>query len=189
MYGSLRPEVEDASGLRAYHPGMSMSTAPSRPPGDPVIAVRLTPGPVATNPSPEYQDATGVSGGGACTFEGITRPETHPDHGTLVALRYEAAEPLTTRRMRTLAIDIAHRHGLRRIEVEHSTGTVPVGRTCVRIVTSADHRGAAFAACRETIDRLKVEIPIWKQECWTIGSTWSTTSSPLPEASNQGTHP
>ena len=39
--------------------------------------------------------------------------------------------------------------------------------------------------CREMIDRLKSEIPIWKQECWITGSTWSASTSPLPEANSE----
>ena len=148
---------------------------PSPTDGDPFVKVRILPPPLDVGSTPDH-------GGGACTFEGITRPDRHPEKGELIALRYEAAEPLTTRRLEALATGIARAHGLHRLEVQHAIGEVPVGRASVRITAVADHRDAAFAACRETIDRLKSEIPIWKQECWVDGSTWSEAATPLPEA-------
>ena len=36
-------------------------------------------------------------------------------------------------------------------------------------------------ACREAIDRLKSEIPIWKLEGWTRGERWSSASTPLEQ--------
>jgi molybdopterin synthase catalytic subunit len=32
------------------------------------------------------------------------------------------------------------------------------------VAVSAPHRDEAFAAAREIIDRIKAEVPIWKQE-------------------------
>lgn len=125
-------------------------------------------------------------GGGACTFEGITRPDHHQAHGALLSLRYEVAEPLASSRLRELATGIAERHGLRRIEMRHASGDVPIGMVSVRITAVADHRDAAFTACREAIDRLKSEVPIWKQERWADGTTWSESTSPLPEAVSGG---
>ena len=167
-----------------YHPGMTM-TPPSSATSDPIVHARIVSAPLATSSPSNHGDLDANRGGATCTFEGITRPETHPEHGDLVALRYEAAEPLATNRMKNLAAEIAQRHSLHRITVEHAIGEVTVGESSVRITTVADHREAAFVACREMIDRLKSEIPIWKQECWITGSTWSAMTSPLPEATSQ----
>ena len=43
---------------------------------------------------------------------------------------------------------------------------------------SAPHRAEAFAGAREIIDRLKAEVPIWKQEEgeWVDGATPATPS-------------
>lgn len=144
-----------------------------------MIHVSLVPGPVDPGP---VAPPPGHAGGGTCTFVGTTRPERHPEHGELLGLEYAAAEPLTSERLGNLARDIADRHQLRLLSIEHARGSVPVGSASVHIVAIADHRDAAFTACREAIDRLKQEIPIWKRERWQDGTTWSTATSPLPES-------
>ena len=172
---------------RPYH---SVMTSPRNPPpaSDPIVVAEVLPGPLCQTEPIGHRGESGLDGGGgACTFEGITRPEHHPDHGDLLALRYEVAEPITSSRLRELAGTVASRHGLRRIEIRHASGEVAIGQVSVRIITVADHRDAAFTACREAIDRLKVEIPIWKQERWQDGTTWSDATSPLPETLAGGT--
>ena len=144
------------------------------------IQVRLEDG--ALSPSNDVnQDAAG----GECRFLGRTRPEEHPDHGSLQALAYEAHPTLAMATLKRIAEELVGTHELQRLSIRHSTGRVPVGSTCVEIIASAQHRDAAFVACREAIDRLKAEAPIWKQECWSDGQTWSSVSSPLnsPEIS------
>jgi molybdopterin synthase catalytic subunit len=37
---------------------------------------------------------------------------------------------------------------------------------------SAPHRGEAFRACRELIDRIKARVPIWKREYGPDGAAW-----------------
>jgi molybdopterin synthase catalytic subunit len=50
---------------------------------------------------------------------------------------------------------------------------VPLSEPSVIVAVSAPHRGEAFAAAREIIDRLKAEVPIWKKEEgeWVEGET------------------
>lgn len=180
MYGSLEIAVEMASVARPYHSVMSSPRHPSQA-NDPIVVVEVLPGPLRRTEPIGHGVETGLAGGGVCTFEGITRPEHHSDHGELLALHYEVTEPLTSSRLRELAAAVASRHGLHRIEIRHASGDVAIGQASVRITTVADHRDAAFSACREAIDRLKSEIPIWKQERWQDGATWSDATSPLPE--------
>jgi molybdopterin synthase catalytic subunit len=42
----------------------------------------------------------------------------------------------------------------------------------VAIAVAAEHRDAAFEACRFAIDQLKMSAPIWKKEFSTDGSHW-----------------
>ena len=131
------------------------------------------------------EDVDRSSAGGECLFLGRTRPEEHPDHGPLQALEYEVHPTLAMATLEKIAGQLVGRHDLEHLSIRHSTGRVPVGSTCVEIIASARHRDAAFVACREAIDRLKVEAPIWKRECWSDGRTWSPSSSPVksPEIS------
>jgi len=42
----------------------------------------------------------------------------------------------------------------------------------VVIAAASAHRSEAFAACREAIERIKVDVPIWKREVATDGEAW-----------------
>ncbi len=111
--------------------------------------------------------------GGETVFLGRTRPETHPEHGPLLALDYDCHRPLARRVLETIACEAAERHGCRRLRILHAVGPVPIGAASVLVQAAAPHRAEAFAACREGIDRLKREAPIWKRERWADGTSWA----------------
>jgi molybdopterin synthase catalytic subunit len=55
----------------------------------------------------------------------------------------------------------------------HRYGELAVGEASVAIAVSAAHRAEAFEACRALIERLKLDVPIWKKEHLTSGeSAW-----------------
>ncbi|MDG2201289.1 MAG: molybdenum cofactor biosynthesis protein MoaE [Phycisphaerales bacterium] len=131
-----------------------------------IIDVQLVDGPLPPDRTPPAE------GGGACSFIGRTRPEQHPRHGRLRALDYEGYRPLALRTMRNLADTAAQRWSCHRVDLHHSMGIVAVGETSVHVHVACDHRDNAFAACRWLIDTLKQQVPIWKREQWTDGTTW-----------------
>lgn len=111
--------------------------------------------------------------GGECVFLGRTRSETHPTHGRLRRLAYEAYRPMAERTLRDLAAQAAARFDCLAVRIHHVVGEVPTGEASVLVQVVTGHRAAAFDACRFLIDRLKSEAPIWKREEWEDGSTWS----------------
>jgi len=73
-----------------------------------------------------------VAGAGApLCFEGVVRPTE--DGRALIALDYEAYEPMAQRELDALAREIVEQHGVLAVEVEHSRGRVPVDRTAFRL--------------------------------------------------------
>jgi molybdopterin synthase catalytic subunit len=40
------------------------------------------------------------------------------------------------------------------------------------IAVSASHRADALAACKDAIDILKVDVPLWKKEVYEGGEEW-----------------
>jgi molybdopterin synthase catalytic subunit len=42
----------------------------------------------------------------------------------------------------------------------------------VLVVTTSPHRGPAMDACREIIEAVKSEVPIWKHELTAAGARW-----------------
>jgi molybdopterin synthase catalytic subunit len=67
----------------------------------------------------------------------------------IVALDYEAYEPMATRLLQRLGDELIHKHGLLALSVEHSVGRVPVGACSFRLCIAAPHRKEALAAMEE----------------------------------------
>ena len=111
--------------------------------------------------------------GGECIFLGRTRAESHPEHGELKRLSYEAYRPMAEQVLRNLATAAAVEFGCLPVRVHHAVGDVGPGEASVLVQVVTGHRAAAFDACRFLIDRLKATAPIWKREVWADGTTWS----------------
>lgn len=139
---------------------------------EPLIDVKLVRGPVRGSDAVPDNPADVADSGGECVFIGRTRGERHPDHGRLAGLGYEAYEPMAVGVISGIARRAAELHRCAFIGVRHSIGLVPVGAPSVLVRVLAGHRAEAFAACREVIDRLKGEAPIWKHERWEQGESW-----------------
>lgn len=109
--------------------------------------------------------------GALAVFAGVVRAETGPDGRPLAALEYSAYEPMALRCMESLAAEATRRHGLHAVRIVHRLGELRIGEMSVAVVVSSAHRAAAMDACRELIERLKVDAPIFKRELWAGGQT------------------
>lgn len=59
------------------------------------------------------------------------------------------------------------------VRVVHRVGALKVGDVSVAVAVSAPHRADAFEACRDAIETIKREAPIWKRETTSDGrSVW-----------------
>jgi molybdopterin synthase catalytic subunit/molybdopterin converting factor small subunit len=108
--------------------------------------------------------------GAIATFTGTTRLRSRGrdvDH-----LEYEAYEGMAERVMREIADALRARYDLCKIAIHHRVGRVDIGDTSVVIAASAPHRADALAACRDAIDTLKEQVPLWKKEVYEGGEEW-----------------
>jgi molybdopterin synthase catalytic subunit len=80
------------------------------------------------------------------------------------AIEYTAYEAMANEQMHLIKQAMFEKYALTCMHVYHSVGTVAVGEICLFVFTSAPHRKAAIAACEETVERLKVELPVWGKE-------------------------
>ncbi len=108
--------------------------------------------------------------GGTVLFLGCVRD--HSNRQKVVALEYEAYEPMALRQMEHLKEEICKRWPVRRLALAHRLGYMKVGEISVAIAVSCAHRAEAFEACRFAIDTLKHTVPIWKKEYRPDGSYW-----------------
>ncbi len=108
--------------------------------------------------------------GAVATFLGTTRLQSRGR--TVVHLEYEAYEGMAEKVMEEIANALQERYELCRIAITHRVGRVGIGETSVAIAVSAPHREHALAACKEAIDTLKVDVPLWKKEVYEGGEEW-----------------
>jgi MoaE-MoaD fusion protein len=94
--------------------------------------------------------------GAVVTFQGVTRE--------VELLEYEAYREMAAERIAAIVEEAIEGHELCAAACEHRIGRVPRSAPSVVVAVSAPHRGEAFAAAREIIDRVKAEAPIWKRE-------------------------
>lgn len=111
--------------------------------------------------------------GAIVTFQGTTRDVERLD--------YEAYEPMAEEKIATILADVLDRHEIEGAAAEHRIGAVPLGEPSVIVAIAAAHRGPAFAAAREAIDRIKAEAPIWKREVEGERTEW-VEGTPPPAA-------
>ena len=109
--------------------------------------------------------------GAALRFEGIVRrsePSEAPGGGEreLLALDYQTYDPMAEQELRALARQIAEEHALSSLVALHSRGRVAVGEVSFVLIVESPHRAEAIAAMSAFIDRLKQDVPIWKQPVW-----------------------
>ena len=148
---------------------------------EPRISVHFVNGEVDVQ---KHSQLPAIGCGGECIFVGRTRPEFNAQHGNLVELSYDCYETMAQTQLEKLATEAVARFSVRAIHICHSTGSVPVDAASVVIAVGSDHRDDAFLACRFLIDLLKSQVPIWKQEMWADGTTWSD-GKPLVNIENQ----
>jgi MoaE-MoaD fusion protein len=108
--------------------------------------------------------------GAIATFSGTAR--RHSRGRVVRHLEYEAYEGMAEEIMERLADDLRDRFHLRAIAIHHRVGRVELGEPSVVIAVSAPHRAEALAACKEAIDLLKTEVPLWKKEVYEGGEEW-----------------
>tara|TARA_R110002073_G_scaffold331637_5_gene516635 strand:- start:9642 stop:10115 length:474 start_codon:yes stop_codon:yes gene_type:complete len=102
-------------------------------------------------------------------FYGVTRRITGDRVTSL--LSYEAHQPMALAELNRLATEAIERFHLCKIVIVHRLGEVPVGEASVVLGCSSAHRKQAFAALPWLMDQIKTDVPIWKRETFTDGTT------------------
>lgn len=116
------------------------------------------------------QASLGDPGAGACvTFEGWVRNRN--EGHAVVSLEYEAYEPLAVTEGERIVDEARRKFALLGVCCVHRVGHLKLGEMAVWVGVTAEHRGAAFEACRYIIDEAKARLPIWKKEHYSGGST------------------
>ena len=107
--------------------------------------------------------------GAVCLFLGTVREFTQDKRTT--HLVYEAYPEMALKQMRAILEEAAARWPIPQLGVIHRLGPMGLGEVSIAVAVATPHRGESFEACRWIMDTLKEQVPIWKQEHWSDGST------------------
>ena len=131
------------------------------------VHVGLTEGPL--EPAELYRLVQDDACGGVAIFLGDVRRTTEgveTEH-----LEYEAYEEMALKAMRDIGKSAAEEFAAN-VAIVHRLGKLMPGETSVICAAACAHRAQAFECCRQLIDRLKQEVPIWKKEFGPDGAEW-----------------
>lgn len=102
--------------------------------------------------------------GGTALFAGHVRD--HHEGRKVDRLLYECYASMAENQIQRIVAAVSAETGVKEIRVIHRVGWLEVGDVAVAISASGAHRQEAFAACRQVIDRIKEDVPIWKKEVY-----------------------
>ena len=99
----------------------------------------------------------------------------------VVALEYEAYEPLALKVLARITEEAAREWPSADLAIHHRVGRLLPGEASIVIVSASPHRADAFAACRYAIERVKQIAPIWKREIFDGGQVWVDGATTAPD--------
>ncbi|MDS0258221.1 molybdopterin synthase [Haloarcula sp. S1CR25-12] len=111
--------------------------------------------------------------GAIATFTGRVRAKESPEDRPTEHLEFERYDGVAQERMADLQRELEARDGVHAVRLHHKTGVVEAGEDIVFVVILAGHRGEAFAAVQDGINRLKDEVPLFKKEVTVDEEFWA----------------
>lgn len=117
----------------------------------------------------EFEAAVSRSAAGAVvSFAGVVRDH---DHGrTVRELTYEGHPSAPDVLGKVVADVVAHCPELQAVAVGHRVGPLAIGDAALVVAVACAHRGAAFDACRQLVDEVKAQLPVWKHQLFADGT-------------------
>lgn len=106
--------------------------------------------------------------GAIASFTGIVRNHDPGASGEVSRLDY-SAHPDAEATLREIATRL-DAPGIE-IAVSHRIGTLGVGDIAIVACVGSSHRAEAFDVCRELVETVKRELPVWKRQHTVDGTT------------------
>jgi molybdopterin synthase catalytic subunit len=101
--------------------------------------------------------------GGHSIFLGQVRADIK-EGNEVTGIEYTAYEEMALEKMHEIRQSIFAKYDPTCMHVYHSLGLVLAGEISLFVFTSSVHRAAAIEACRETVEQIKKELPVWGKE-------------------------
>lgn len=106
--------------------------------------------------------------GAVVTFSGDVR--NHDKGKGVTSLNYEI-HPSAQAVIEKITQEVAAKHEIVNVSIAHRFGPIPIGQSAFVVAVASAHRAPALAACEELVERVKAELPIWKYQEFTDGTT------------------
>jgi len=101
--------------------------------------------------------------GAVASFLGVVRD--HHGGRAVEHLVYDCHRPMAETVLRDLAAEARARFDPdASVTAIHGVGRMEPGEVSLVLHVSSAHRPAAFDACRQLLERIKEDLPVWKQE-------------------------
>jgi molybdopterin synthase catalytic subunit len=114
--------------------------------------------------------------GGHSIFLGQVRADVIEDK-TVSAIDYTSHVEMALEIMHGIREDIFAKYDITCMHVYHSLGEVQCGDICLFVFTSSKHREMAMQSCKELVERIKSELPIWGKEIFTdLSHQWKVNT-------------
>jgi molybdopterin synthase catalytic subunit len=120
--------------------------------------------------------------GAVVTFTGICRGD-----GAIAAMTLEHYPGMAEAEIARHVAEAEARWPLLGVTVIHRHGRLAPGDNIVLVVTTASHRGDAFAAAEFLMDYLKTRAPFWKKEERADSGAWVESKSADDSAADRWT--
>jgi len=121
---------------------------------------------------PNYRQA-----GAVASFTGIVREDpVQAGSGTVSHLEYEAYSEVALAKLQEIRQAMVQRPGIIEVSIHHIIDKLAVTEPSLFVAVLGKHRGEAFAVLAETVERVKMEVPIWKKEFTEKGAYWVSTT-------------
>lgn len=132
------------------------------------MVARVTDAPLSLD---EHVSAVaGPTHGAIATFMGTVRNHDPQVDGEVTHLEY-SSHPDAQTVLERLAAEACGPDVT--VAVSHRIGRLAVGDCAIVAAVASAHRAESFDTCRELVERVKAELPIWKREILANGShTW-----------------
>jgi molybdopterin synthase catalytic subunit len=101
--------------------------------------------------------------GGIDIFIGQIRADLKSDK-KVKAIQYTSHPKMANKILEEITQNAISTHQLTHVYICHSLGDVLVGGVSMLVIAAAAHRAEAFAGCREMVEKIKSEAPIWGEE-------------------------
>ena len=100
---------------------------------------------------------------------------------TVQAIEYSAYNEMAEKEFHKIREAAFAKYELTCMHIYHSLGKVKAGEINMFVFVSSKHRHDAFSACREIVEQIKANVPIWGKEIFEDETyTWKQQTPPPP---------